>query len=106
MPTKSIRITGGIASKNPLLVQLYADIFGMPVEVGQIAEGPAMGSAIFAAVAAGVFPTVAEAYEHMGVHDFVTYTPDPEHREDYEALYRRNHALRLSLQRDKAAAEA
>ena len=44
--------TGGIALKNPLLMQQYSDILGMPIEVGVIKEGPAMGTAMFAAVAA------------------------------------------------------
>lgn len=86
--------TGGITGKNPVLMQEYANILHMPVLVGKVEEGPAMGAAILAAVASGVYSTPMEAWEHMGVHDFVTYTPDNEHAEEYEALYRRNHALR------------
>ena len=101
VPTRRVRITGGIASKNPLLVQEFANIRGCPVEVGQVTEGPAMGSAIFAAVAAGVYGTVQEAYDHMGIREFVTYTPDEEHRAQYEAIYRRNHALRTCIQKER-----
>lgn len=89
-----LMITGGITGKNPLLMQEYANLLNLPVLVGQVAEGPALGAAIFASVAAGIYDTPLMAYEHMGVHEFVTYEPDAEHREAYEALYQRNHRLR------------
>lgn len=90
-------MTGGIAGKNPLLVQQYADILHMPIHVGQVSEGPAMGSAIFAAVAAGLYENPVAAYERMGVHDFVTYGPDAVHSDEYEQLFQRNHKLRMTL---------
>ena len=88
--------TGGIALKNPLLMQQYSDILGMPIEVGVIKEGPAMGTAMFAAVAAGIYNNPMEAYEHMGTVDFVTYHPDVAHKAEYEEIYRRNLLLRES----------
>lgn len=90
--------TGGIAKKNPLLMQEYANILNMPVAAGQVAEGPALGSAILAAAAAGVYADSVEAHAHMGAQDFVWYYPDAEHREEYEKLFRRNHALRELIQ--------
>lgn len=92
-----LRATGGIAGKNPLLMQQYADLLGRPVEVARAAEGPAIGAAIAAAVAAGIYSTPAEAYAHIGVRDFITCTPDAAHRAEYEAIWLRNHALRQSL---------
>ena len=92
-----LRAAGGIAGKNPLLMQQYADILGRPVEVGQVAEGPALGSAIYAAVAAGLYPTPLAAYSHIGVRDFITYTPDAAHRTEYEAIWQRNLAVRQSV---------
>ena len=86
--------TGGITGKNPLLMQEYANILNKPVCVGQFSEGPALGAAIFAAVAAGVYPTVQDAYANMGIANYTTYTPDAEHRAAYEAIYTRNHKLR------------
>lgn len=87
--------TGGIAGKNPLLMKEYANFLDCPVYVGQENEGPAMGSAIFAAVAAGIYSTPFEAYEHMGVHEFICYEPDKEHRNAYEELYQKNHMMRI-----------
>lgn len=91
--------TGGITVKNPLLMQEYANLLGQTVSVGQFTEGPALGAAIFAAVAAGIYKTPVEAYKQMGVREFTDYEPDWEHREAYELLYQRNHALRqLAIQ--------
>jgi len=89
-----LAVTGGIALKNPLMMQQYSDILNLPVDVGVVKEGPALGSAMFAAVAAGIYSSPAEAYEHMGNTEFIRYTPDKQHREEYEEIYRRNHLLR------------
>ena len=89
-----ILATGGITAKSPLLMQEYANLLRRQIAVGQVSEGPALGAAIFAAVAAGVYATPLEAYEHMGVHEFVCYDPDAEHAAQYESIYQRNHALR------------
>lgn len=87
--------TGGITEKNPLLMREYANLLNRPIYVGQVNEGPALGAAIFAAVAAGIYSTPLEAYKHMGVHEFTCYEVQEEHREAYEKLYRKNHMLRM-----------
>lgn len=86
--------SGGIANKNPILMQEYANLLNRQILVGQVTEGPALGSAIFAAVAAGIYDTPLDAYEFMGEHAFVTYEPDQEHREEYEAIYDKSRLLR------------
>lgn len=91
---KRLLATGGITSKNPLLMQEYANLLNRRILVGQVSEGPALGSAIFAAVAAGVYGTPLEAYECMGVHSFVSYEPDQGHRLEYEKLYGKNRRMR------------
>ena len=87
--------TGGITKKNPLLMQEYANLLNRTIYVGQVSEGPALGSAIFAAVAAGIYENPMDAYAHMGIKEFITYEPDSEHRAEYEVLYRKNHDLRV-----------
>ncbi len=87
--------TGGVAEKNPLLMQLYADILGRPVLVGRTDEGPALGAAVYAA--ARLWGGVGEAHARMGVREFTQYVPDAARRADYEALYRKNHALREAV---------
>ena len=87
-------VTGGIAMKNPLLMQEYANLLHRRIYVGQAEEGPALGAAILAAVAVGLYETPMEAYRHIGVRRFVCYIPNEQHREAYEDLYRRNRMLR------------
>ncbi len=94
---RRVLATGGMAGKNPLLMQEYANLLNRPVQTGVVTEGPALGAAVFAAVAAGLYCTVGEAYEHMGIHSFVVYQPDTVHRREYEALYEKNHRMRCLL---------
>ena len=88
---------GGVAEKNPLLMQLYADILNLPVQVGQTADGPALGATIYAAAAAGLYPHVQAAHAQMGSRDFTVFTPDTVHHSAYDALYWKHHAYRAML---------
>ena len=97
VPIRRILATGGIARKNPLLMQQYANILQMPVTVGMVEEGPALGAAIYAAVAGGIYENLQEACKHMGAQEFTTYTPDVQHADAYHAIYQRNHALRVAV---------
>lgn len=79
-------IAGGLTS-NSLLMQIYADVTNRPLNIIGSAQGPALGSAIHAAVAAGEYPSIHEASQAMGrVHEAV-YRPDPERVRAYDALY-------------------
>jgi len=82
-----IIVTGGIAGKNPMLMQIYADILQMELK---IAGGTsALGAAIYGALAAGEkgYATMAEAVEHMGIVTDKVYRPDPANTEMYDKLY-------------------
>ena len=94
VPVTRCLATGGAAVKNSLLMQQYASILHRPVHVGNAAEGPALGAAIFAAVAAGLYADAAEACAHMGVTDFIVYDPDDAHHDAYERIYQRSRKLR------------
>lgn len=89
-----ILATGGIAEKNHLLMQEYANIMNRTIQVGKIEEGPALGAAIYGAVAAGIYKDIPEAYQYMGIKEFITYEPDRVHGSAYEKLYQENLALR------------
>ena len=58
VPVDEFIVAGGLA-KNPLLMQIYADVLRLPLSVIGSEQGPALGSAIHAAVAAGAYPDVA-----------------------------------------------
>lgn len=80
--------SGGISLKNPFVMQLYSDVLNMPVEVIRAEVGPALGSAIFAAVAAGAYDNVQAAAQAMKSETVAIYMPRPDNAHLYEALYR------------------
>ena len=87
----AVTVCGGIPGKNPLLMQIYADVLGLPLQVSRCKQAPALGAAIYAAAAAGErsgFPDVFSAAEAMRSRDFAAYLPDPASRAVYDALYR------------------
>jgi L-ribulokinase len=88
---------GGIAERNPLFMQIYADILGRPMLVSASAQTCALGSAIMAAVvagpAAGGYASVEEAQKACCSFKKTVYHPDPAAAAAYAALY----ALYLEL---------
>jgi L-ribulokinase len=88
---KEIVNCGGLASKSPLLMQIYADITGRPMKISRSDQTPALGAGIFASVAAGKisggYDSVEEAQKVMtGTRK--QYLPIKEHHEMYKKLYR------------------
>jgi len=84
---KEVITCGGIAEKNPFLMQIYADVTGRPMKVSRSAQTCALGASMFGAVAAGHFKRVEEAQPLMsGLKDTV-YTPNPANRQVYDRLY-------------------
>jgi len=83
---------GGISRKNSLMMQMYADVTGREVFVGASNQSPAMGSAIFAMVAAGAkhggYDSVEEATAKLGRVEERSYRPILENVQKYELLYR------------------
>lgn len=79
--------SGGVSQKNELAMQIYADVLQMPVRIVDAAQGPALGSAIYAAVAAGIWPDAAEGARKMGAKVAGIYEPIEENCVVYEKLY-------------------
>ena len=78
---------GGIAEKNAVVMQIYADVIGRPMKISRSAQTCALGSAIAGAVVAGRYPNYAEAQAAMtGLKERV-FTPDPEAHAIYQELY-------------------
>ncbi|KQV13909.1 MULTISPECIES: ribulokinase [unclassified Kitasatospora] len=86
VPVTEFIVTGGL-KKNALLMQIYADVLRRPVSLAASAQGPALGSAIHAAVAAGAHPDVRTAAAAMGRVERSAYLPDPERADAYDALF-------------------
>jgi L-ribulokinase len=87
VPIDRIICCGGIAEKNPLFMQIYADIFNMPVYVSTSANAPALGAAISASVAAGIHKNFDEACRCMVAPPRNIYRPDKNEADVYEQLY-------------------
>ena len=87
----SLYACGGIAKKNPMMMQIYADVLKRELRIVRSAQTPALGSAIFGAVAAGStmggYDSVADAAREMGGVDERVYIPNPEHSAVYDELY-------------------
>lgn len=83
--------SGGMAAKNPLLMQIYADVLNMPIAVSPCGQTAALGSAMYAAAAAGEaaggHATVADAVRAMGRQSVLRYQPDEASRRIYDQLY-------------------
>ncbi|MBV1853205.1 ribulokinase [Catellatospora tritici] len=92
VPVTELVIAGGLAA-NSLLMQIYADVTDRPLSLIGSAQGPALGSAIHAAVAAGDYPDVATASAAMGRVERAVFRPDPERARAYDALYTEYRAL-------------
>ena len=86
VPVTELIIAGGLV-KNPMLMQIYADVTRLPLSVIGSEQGPALGSAIHAAVAAGAYDDVAAAAAAMGKVHRDVYKPDLARAEAYDALY-------------------
>ncbi|RPF27408.1 L-ribulokinase [Georgenia muralis] len=92
VPVSELVVAGGLL-KNTFLMQMYADVTRLPLSTIVSEQGPALGSAIHAAVAAGYYPDVRTAARSMGRRVVAAYTPDEDAALAYDALYAEYTAL-------------
>ncbi len=82
---------GGIAEKNPFLMQIYADVTGRPMKIARSAQTCALGAAMFGSVAAGKdaggYAKIEDARDAMSGLKKTVYRPVPAHQEVYRKLY-------------------
>jgi L-ribulokinase len=86
LPVTELIVAGGLM-RNEFIMQTYADVTRRPLSLITSAQGPALGSAIHAAVAAGAYPGVPAAAAAMGGKRPAAYTPDPAAADVYDELY-------------------
>jgi L-ribulokinase len=91
VPITRVVCCGGIAEKNPLLMQIYADVTGCTMQVAGSGQACALGSAVGAAVvagkAAGGYADFASAQKAMTSVKPISYAPIPANQKVYEQLY-------------------
>lgn len=78
---------GGIALKSPFVMQTMSDVLGMPIKVCNTDQACALGAAMFAATAAGVYAKVEDAIAAMNSGFANEYQPDPHRHAQYGTLY-------------------
>ena len=82
---------GGLPERNPLLLQIFADVLGREISVAASRQAPALGAAMWGAVAAGAaaggHATITDASRRMASLSETRFEPRPENRAPYDALY-------------------
>jgi L-ribulokinase len=87
IPIKKVVALGGVAKKSPFVMQVMSDVLNMPIKVAKSEQTPALGAAMLAATAAGVYKTVEDAKKAMGAGFDAEYQPIPENVKQYQSLY-------------------
>jgi L-ribulokinase len=80
---------GGISQKSPLVMQALADVLGMPIKVAKSEQACAFGAAMFASVAAGIYPDIYAAQKAMGQGFSHEYVPNEANHKIYMELYKK-----------------
>jgi len=82
---------GGISQKDPMTMQIYADVINMPVKIADCEQGGALGSAIYGACAAGSeqggYDSLYDGAKQLGKVKDKVYLPNPENAAIYDKLY-------------------
>ncbi|NLO69397.1 MAG: ribulokinase [Porphyromonadaceae bacterium] len=79
---------GGIALKSPFVMQVMADVLGMPIKVAKADQVCAFGTSMFAAVAAGIYDKIEDAQKAMGMGFSTEYKPNMENHKAYLEIYK------------------
>lgn len=91
VPINELYACGGISKKNSMMMQIYADVTNKEIFIGASDQTPALGAAMFGAVAAGAekggYDSIFDAAKRMGKVEEKTYKPIPENVVAYQKLY-------------------
>lgn len=86
---KGVIAIGGIPKKSPLIMQVTADVLNMPIKVAASEQAVALGSAMAAATASGLYPTIEAAQKAMGSGFEKVYQPNPTNAAKYQSIYKK-----------------
>src|SRR3569833_488564 len=101
VPVKGLIGIGGVAKKSPYIMQMMADVMQMPIRIHQFEHTCALGAAMFATTAAGIYPKVEDAMHAMGGGFDKEYLPDQSKAGFYEKRYQRYIELGKYIEQEK-----
>jgi L-ribulokinase len=101
VPIKGVIALGGVAKKSPFSVQVLSDVLNMPIKVARSDQAVALGAAMFASVAAGIYKKVEEAQKAMGSGFEKIYSPDSASVSIYSDLYKNYSKLAEFIERER-----
>ncbi|MBL0744441.1 ribulokinase [Chryseolinea lacunae] len=106
VPVKGLIGLGGVAKKSPYIMQVMADVMNMPLRIHKSEQTCAAGAAMFAATAAGLYPSVTDAMNAMGQGFDAEYKPEPKAAALYAKRYQQYLDLGTVLENKEASVEA
>ena len=89
VPIQGVIGLGGVARKSPFVMQTMADVLNRTIKIARSEQTCALGAAMFAATAAGAYPSVSEAMKAMSSGFDAEYHPNPQNAAVYDDLYRK-----------------
>ncbi|HEY0053873.1 MAG TPA: ribulokinase [Pedobacter sp.] len=89
IPVKGLIGMGGVAKKSPFIMQMMADVMDMQIKIHKSEQTCAIGAAMFAATAAGIYPKVEDAMAAMGQGFDAEYSPDKVRADLYKKRYQK-----------------
>ncbi|HEX5026721.1 MAG TPA: ribulokinase [Agriterribacter sp.] len=98
IPVKGLIGLGGVAKKSPFIMQMMADVMNMPIKIHKTEQTCAVGAAMFAATAAGMYSKVEDAMDAMGSGFDATYFPDQEKVAIYNKRYKKYKLLGKAIE--------
>ena len=105
IPVKGLIGLGGVAKKSPYIMQMMADIMNMPIRILKSEQTCALGAAMFAATAGGIYPRVEDAMKAMGQGFDTTYHPDEKRNAVYNIRYKKYLALGNFLEKTNVSSK-
>ena len=103
IPVKGVIGLGGVAKKSPFIMQMMADVLDIPIRIHKSEQTCALGAAMFAATAAGLYATVEEAMKAKGQGFDAVYVPNAQLTNLYAKRYRKFEALGRALEQQTKA---
>ncbi len=100
VPIKGVIALGGVAKKSNLVMQVLCDVLNMPIKVARSEQACALGAAMAAAVASGVYATCSEAQNKMGGGFELEFHPIAENAAKYQAIYNKYKKLGLFIENE------